>query len=243
MNPTYVMEQLGYTQKEVKVYVLLLQTGEVTASYLAVLTKIPRTSVQVILEKLHNDGLVNFYVKRRYKYWVAENPEKLIANLDYRKELVKQVLPKLLSMKHVNGNKPIVKIFIGIEEIKMIHQDILETKKHILALLSWDEWVASFGEGFIENFIEARVKQFLRMRLLTPKTTLSMKYRGLDTDSLRETCFLSDRILVGTTTFIYGNKVALISLNEAQPTGVLIEDKNINAMITQVFEELWHKGY
>jgi hypothetical protein len=80
------------------------------------------------------------------------------------------------------------------------------------------------------------------MRLLTPKTNLSQKLKTRDEKELRATRFWPEDVHIENTNFIYGNKVALISLNKERPTGVLIEDIDIKNTMTVFFETLWEKS-
>src|SRR3989338_10849813 len=94
-----VIEELGYSPNEAKVYLAALVLGEAHVSDIAAKAKMPRTSVQVIVDNLHKDGLMNFYVQRRYKYWVAENPERLLANHKRREEAMRAALQELTAMR------------------------------------------------------------------------------------------------------------------------------------------------
>jgi PAS domain S-box-containing protein len=102
-----VIESLGYSPNEAKVYLATLSLGECHVSDIAARCKLPRTSVQLIVDTLHRDGLMNFYVQRRYKYWVAENPERLLANFQKREEAMREALPTLsaLRSKSLRTNK------------------------------------------------------------------------------------------------------------------------------------------
>lgn len=99
MQVQKVIEELGYSSKEAKVYLATLGLGEAHISDVAVKVKMPRTSVQVIMDKLHEARLVNFYVMRRYKYWVAENPARLLEQLEKKRETIAQALPTLTAMR------------------------------------------------------------------------------------------------------------------------------------------------
>jgi len=99
MQVQKVIEELGYTSREAKVYLATLALGEAHISDVASKVKMPRTSVQMIMDKLHEAGLVNFYVMRRYKYWVAENPERLLAQLEKKRTTVEEALPTLKAMR------------------------------------------------------------------------------------------------------------------------------------------------
>jgi|GEM_PF-1074859 PAS domain S-box-containing protein len=104
-NIQKIIEQLGCTPKEAKVYLATLGLGEAHVTDIASKTKLPRTSIQVIVEKLRKDGLMNFYVRRRYKYWVAENPEHLLSNLRKREEAMRAAMPALAAIRSAHWNK------------------------------------------------------------------------------------------------------------------------------------------
>jgi PAS domain S-box-containing protein len=100
-----VIENLGFSAKEAKVYLAVLHLGESRISDIAVKVKLPRSSAQIIMDNLRKEGLVNFYVMRRYKYWVAENPERLLKNLKKREEVVVEALPELIAIRKENWGK------------------------------------------------------------------------------------------------------------------------------------------
>lgn len=239
MQVQKVIERLGYSPNEAKVYITALSMGECHVSDIASKLKLPRSSVQVIADQLHKDGLLNFYVRKRYKYWVAENPSRLLEKLREREDAVRAVMPQLESLRRGEGGKPQVKIFEGVDEIRLIYDDMLEAKQSILGIIPWDDWVRLLGRGFMEDFIEKRARRFLRIKLLTPKSPVTAGLRERDAAELRETHYLPAHIPVTTTTLIYGDKVAIVSLNKKLPTAVLIEDSDICETARVFFECMW----
>lgn len=105
MRPQYVIEKLGYSHKEAKVYLAALSLGEAHVSDIAKQANLPRSTAQVIIDRLHQDGLINFYVMRRYKYWVAENPEKLLEIIKKQEVTVREALPKLTEIKQAGRQR------------------------------------------------------------------------------------------------------------------------------------------
>ncbi len=237
-----VIEQLGYTRDEAKIYLVALELGESHVSDIAKRIRLPLSSVQVIVNKLHADGIMNFYIRKRYKYWVAENPTRLVMRLHEREESVQAIMPQLEALRHVKDQKPHAKIFEGVSEIRQIYADILETKMHILAIIPWDEWIHLLGQGFMEDFIEKRNKHHLHIRLLTPKTISTIKLQSLDADEFRETRYLPDDVHIKTTTLLYGTKVAIVSLNRKLPVAISIEDADVGNTFSIFFEELWTRS-
>jgi len=100
-----VIEQLGYSPREAKVYLASLRLGEAHISDIAEKVGMPRTSVQAIMDRLHTDGLVNFYVMRRYKYWAAESPEHILFRLQKKEEALLEAIPALTEIRKMARRK------------------------------------------------------------------------------------------------------------------------------------------
>jgi sugar-specific transcriptional regulator TrmB len=242
MHLRTVIEQLGYSPHETSVYLAALELGGSSATEIAEKAKIPRTTVNLVIRELQKKGLMNAYLKRRRRIWAAENPERLMIALKEREAALKIVLPELQSLRHDTGVKPTVRTYSGVEEIKQIMADVLETKHHISAILSWDPWVEALGKGWVDNFTEMRYRRFLKIRLLTPRTKLSVALKQRDGSELRDTQFLPASVAINNSNYIYGNKVAIISMHTKRPVGILIEDEDIHDTMLALFESLWRES-
>jgi sugar-specific transcriptional regulator TrmB len=242
MHIKSVIEQLGYTSQEVTVYLAALELGSCTATDIAAKAHIPRTTVNLIIAALNKKGLMNAYIQKKRKIWAAENPEKLLITLKEREIALKIVLPELQSLRHDTGIKPTVRTYGGVEEIKQIMNDILESKHHVSAILSWDAWIDLLGKQYMDDFIETRYRQYLRIRLLTPKSKTALALKQMDGEELRTTQFLPSSIAINNCNFIYANKVAIISLNKKRPVGILIEDEDIHHTMEILFESVWRES-
>lgn len=242
MHIKSVIEQLGYSPQETAVYLAALELGGSTATDIAAKAHLPRTTVNLIINSLNKKGLMNAYIQRKRKIWAAENPERLMITIKEREAALKLVLPELQSLRHDTGVKPTVRAYGGVEEIRQIMSDILESKQHISAILSWDEWKNLLGETYMDDFIENRYRQYLRIRILTPKSKAAITLKARDGEELRVTQFLPSGIEISNCNFIYANKVAIISLNKKRPVGILIEDQDIHHTMEILFESLWRQS-
>lgn len=99
MQNQRIIEQLGYSPNEAKVYLAILALGEAHITDVAEKVKMPHSTVQVIVERLHENGLVRFYVMSRYKYWIAEDPVQLLLRLKHQEELIEGAIPSLVALK------------------------------------------------------------------------------------------------------------------------------------------------
>lgn len=242
MHIRSAIEQLGYSPHEVRVYLAALRLGESTATDIAEKTRIPRTTVNLTIDSLSRKGLIYTYLQNRRKILTAVNPAKLLIRLKEREAALRTILPELQALRHDIGDRLTIRTYSGAGEIKQIMNDIIETRHHMSAILSWDDWVTLLGHPFMDDFVENRVQHSLRIKLLTPRTETALELKEKDGKELRTTRFLSDSISINNSNFIYGNKVAIISIKTKQPVGILIEDEDIHNTMEVLFENLWQQS-
>lgn len=238
MHLRKTLEQLGFTGNASVVYLTALELGEATISEIAQKAGMPRTSCQTIIRELKQAGLLNFYAKRRRKYWIAENPEKLLIGLKEKEAALKEIMPQLQALRHDTGAKPTVKFYSGIAGIKLIFNDIIETKRHFVSLTSLEDALSLMGDEF-HDFIERRHKHFLRVSFLTHRSPETEELKKRDNAELRHTRFLPENFNLKNANFMYGDKVAIISLNRKMPVGIIIEDADIAKTQVAIFEFIW----
>jgi sugar-specific transcriptional regulator TrmB len=242
MNLRTVIEQLGYSPHEVTVYLAALELGGSTVTEIAAKAKLPRTTVNLVIHSLQKRGLMNAYLKRRRKILTAENPERLMSALKESEASLAVVLPELQSLRRETSAKSAVRIYNGAQEIKQIMNDMLESKHHISAMLSWDDWMELLGKQYLEDFTETRYRHYLRIRVLAPKSKNAVTLKQKDSQELRVTQFLPELVTIANANFIYANKVAIITLNKKKPVGILIEDEDVHHTMEILFENLWRQS-
>lgn len=242
MKISKVIEALGYKYKEVKVYLATHSLGESKVSDISNRVNMPRSSTQSLLEKLHKGGLVNFYVRKNRKYWIAEPLEKLLHTIrEKEKSLVSAIKDLKLSQDNI-VTKPVVKVYNGVDDLKILQASIIAAKRHIFTILPWDSWIDTMGQEYIDEFIAARVRNFLEINALVPKTTSSLKLKIEDPKELRKIKFLPNDVNIENAVFIFGDSIAIITLNKSQPTGIIIEDPSTARTMNVFFQNLWERG-
>lgn len=235
------IEQLGYKPNETRIYIAALNSGEATISEIAQKAKIPRTTAQMLIQDLQKEGLMNFYIKKRRRLWLAENPEKLLIRLKEKEVFLKEVMPELQALRHNTGVKPAIKFYNGADGVKQILQDIIETKHHILSLTSLEDALLLLGEDF-KDFIKQRYSRHLRVRFLTKRHPETVELKKRDAEELRQTRFLPENFELKNANFIYGNRIAIFSLNKKMPMGIIIEDQDIIRTQISLFELAWNSA-
>lgn len=238
-----VLKKLELNDKEIKIFLALLENGSSSVRSLADITSINRGSVYDILKKLQVQGLVSFYHKESKQRFVAEDPEKLLhlakekeKEIKITKDRLSDLIPELKSLQDKGGEKPVTKLYEGKAGIKFILEDVLDSvfesseKEYYVysAKLASEDWKKAYPE-----FTKDRIKKKIKVK------SISLA-KGGSTHGLDERRWLGSDDESATFIMIYANKCAYISRDgSGSPVGVLIENEMIYKTQRIVFLKLW----
>lgn len=237
MNKEEALKQFGLTEKEIKVFLANLDLGTSLVQDISKKAGTYRTYTYEVLKSLKEKGLVSYVIKSGKQYFEPVNPNKLISLLKEKENAMKQILPELNSIYQATTEKPRIEVFEGKEGLKTLLSDMLNEKKEILNLAS-SKKVLDILEFDFPKFIIQRVKLKIPARILTEKTSSSIKHKKEGRSKHRELRFLPNNKAFTNATFIYGDKVAIMSLHENY-LGILIKNKEIANNWKLIFNLLW----
>ena len=104
-----ILQKIGLTNNESKIYLALLNRRNCLVSQLVAETKLNRTHIYDRLEKLIDKGLVSYIIMSEKKYFNAVSPNKLLQMIEEEeKEILKRKKEFLSILPNVNyhGLKP-----------------------------------------------------------------------------------------------------------------------------------------
>jgi len=131
---TSILEDLGLTNAEIKVYVAMLELGVTTAGPVIKKTNLQNSVVHMTLQKLVEKGFISFIKKGKVKYYQATDPKNIINFIEEKKKKFEQLLPELL-VRQKKVEKQGAEVFEGFKGFKnMLYEAIKDTKKG-------DEWL------------------------------------------------------------------------------------------------------
>ncbi len=237
---TKILEEVGLTSNESKVYLSLIELGSSSATQIIQKTGLHRAVVYDLLERLIGKGLVGHAIKGRKKFFEATNPERLKEILQEKEQKLSEILPRLLELSKFQ-TKLEVKIYKGKEGIKNVFEDILRSKpKEWLSLSSGGETYKVLPY-FLEHFHKARIKNKILARgLLLDNPTARKRGETLAKMSLTEIRYLPKTFLTPTVMNIYDNRVTMYLVTEENiPFIILIENKELSKSFREYFEWLW----
>ena len=238
-----ILKKIGLSEKEIKVYLGLLEYGAISVRGLAEVISLNRGTVYDILKKLQDSGLVSFYHQDTKQKFIAEEPDKLLQLIRAREEELKTVktktaelIPELKSLQDTSGHKPVMKLYEGRQGVKYILADVLA----VMAGAADKEYYIYSAKNASDdinsaypNFTKERIKKEIKVKAIS--LAEGGKMHGLD-----KRRWLGTHDESATFILIYANKYAFISRDaKGAPVGVIIENKMIYETQKIIFNQLW----
>ncbi|HEY1074282.1 MAG TPA: helix-turn-helix domain-containing protein [Patescibacteria group bacterium] len=237
MDLVQSLQEIGLQEREIKIYLALLELGESTVLPLSKQSGIKRTYCYDILPLLQEKGLVSFIERNGRRHYSAEDPAKIEQLLKGRLERFIGILPDLRSIYGQSPNKPRVRYYEGDDVGKEI-VDELARSKSFDAISSPDHLNKYIGKSLLEELAVQMVKRGTVSRELYTRGALPVTWPKLYKKPLQEVRYLPEGVTMQNDILIYGKKLVLISY-EQQVHGLVIEGSAIVDAHKQLFELLW----
>ncbi len=237
---------LGLSDTEGKVYLALLELGGGLVSTIARRAKLPRVNCYHTLENLAKKGLVSHVTKDKDKarIYSAEPPQVLCNALEEKAEYAKKILPELLSLTNAHTIKPRIKYFEGRDGIKNIFDDMLTSTSELLGYSNLKRLGDVYHKQALE-FMAKKTRIGLKSRLISPSSEEGFRffeeyYPKNASIELMEVLFVNSReFWFEHDIHIYGNKVAVISLNPEEIIGMIFESPVYAKSQRAIFHMAW----
>lgn len=229
---TKLLEEVGFTPKEIDVYIALLSLKASSIFELMNRAKVSRKSIYEILQKLLDKGLASYTIKDGRKKYQAASPERLIEILKEKEENVQTILPELLKRYKEMEEETKVELFMGKNGMKAVMNGILKEGKpmHVLA-----------GEGKIHEFLKYYMPQFFKRRVklkINAKMVYNESVRGKFSIPLAEIRYIQEKYSSPLSKAIYGNNVSIFIFSET-PLVIHIKSKEVAKSFMNYFNLMW----
>lgn len=243
---TKLLEEIGLTQGETRVYLALIKLGETKTGRLAKEANVSSSKVYKILDRLTVKGLVGYILKGKIKYFSAMEPKRVLDYIDEKekelldkKELVKKMLPSLELAQKMSGKKTEAIVYEGFKAIKNFYLNILDD------LSKGEEYYvigAAYGPNeditkpFFYNYHSQRAKKGIKVKMLANYET---KGKLVEPNLIvSEVRYLPNYFVTNMTIVFYRNKAFIFMLTK-EPVGFLIKSKEVADSFKAYFDTLW----
>ncbi len=232
MVPKEIFQNIGLSDKETEVYLLLLGLKEALASKIANKTRISRPHVYDSLNKLVEKGMASYVIKNGKRYFKPTTPEKIKEYLKEREKAVEQYLPELNQLYSQIKEKPNVEVYEGPEGIKTALFDMIKVGKEMLSFNTIGDKILDYvPDHVINQYYSERKKHKIHSRQFYSGDVKLLKhpmarYKKLPGDY--------NPVLL----FVYGDCVCMFILT-GYPITIKIQSKEAADLYKRHFEVLW----
>jgi len=234
------LKKLGLTENETKVYLALLELGNVNAGQIIKKTKLHRNIVYDNLDKLIEKGLVSFVVIKNIKYFEATSSNELKEYVEKQKKealdkekIVTNILPKIDKLRISSERKQEATIFKGKKGLRTILEEITKTKELLVFGTGWGmrETLGTYYEQWHLKLRKNRVKA----KILLPENKKGLFLKPFIAK------YLPEKNIMPSTIAVYEDKVLNIIWGE-EPIAILIISEKASKSYKNYFEMLWKIG-
>jgi len=246
-----LLEEIGMTEGETKVYLALLEIGTTTTGALVKRSGISASKVYLILDRLTKKGLVGHVIKGGVRYFQATDPRRIMDYLEEReqehaqkKAQIAGILPELLMKYQLGAEKRKAEIYEGKKGVTNLFKNILNELKR-----GEEYYVIGAGYGFIEKipglweffyqYHAERAKHGIKVYMLAnPSARENLVPTTLHNGEVR---FLPEELITSIQLTFYKEKTFII-LWSKDPIAFLIHNAEIVDGFKRYFDLLWEQA-
>ncbi|MFA6132166.1 MAG: helix-turn-helix domain-containing protein [Patescibacteria group bacterium] len=241
----------GFSDKEAAVYLAALQLGLSSIQDISEKSNVNRATTYLIINGLIKRGLISSFIKDGRNRFAAESPDKLLSLLRLQKRELEEkerelsaVMPKLLAIHNIEGDKPQIRYLEGFEGVASVMKVFEETEGEFIQVVNIDE------VDQLRSFFQYRAKHLdsLREHKVSYRVLAVMnepdfsKVPSLPGGEVR--LIPTDKFPLKGDISVRGNNVFMYSFQEKM-IGIVITSVDLANTIRQLFNVAWEgsNGY
>lgn len=237
--------KLGLRHKEAKVYMACLELGEASpVSTIAKKSEVNRTTTYDIVQILMAKGLVTSSKAKKYVYFQAQPPDKLVSHLKQESkkysrlaEEAHSILPELNTHYRALSGRPRVYFYEGNQGLIRVYEETLGANEEIRAYASHQVNEETIPRYF-PDYYRRRTENEIPIRAIFPDEPENWTCHARDEQELRQSRMVPKSIMDFTPEInIFDNKVMIADWKEK--LGIIIESEEIAKVFKQSFELAW----
>ncbi len=243
---TKILEEIGFTQGQIKVYMALIQLGESTIGPISKKAKVTPAKVYPILEKLKEKGLITHVIKSGTKYFQALNPNRILdymedkeKKLHAQKTEIKNLIPTLVSQQESEA-KQYATIYESYNGIKTLYDEILDylhkNNEEFIGFTLGGEYQTKQANLFFKNYDAKRRKLKIKTKLIGLEHQKKFLQKEYGKDPNVKIKYLKHAVPTGL--IIWDDKVATLLWHEV-PSAFVIHSKPNAEAYRKFFNDMW----
>ncbi len=235
-----VLEDLGFSPAEIKIYLALLELGISRAGGVIRKTKLQNSVVHLTLSRMAEKGLVSFVRKGQVKHYEAADPRHIIRLIDEKKARLEALVPQLMAKQHGEERQE-AEVFEGMQSFKNLLYKTIEDSEpgdeyiffaFVTGKELWDAEVYEFYRAFT---VERKRREIVTKGIASAERRFKfVRYRGEVSDVL----FVNFPTLQNIS--IFRNRVVMTPWEDKQ-VSFLITSPQLAESFRTYFYSIWNQ--
>ncbi len=241
-----ILEEIGLTQGETKVYLAMLKIGSSTIGKITKQSGVSNSKIYDILDRLSKKGLVGTVVINGRNHFEAKDPSRLKEFIEIKEKEIKEkekkvneIIPILQKIKDFAEPTQEAEILQGIKGIKTFTEMILNKleKGDTFYILGAPKESNELMGGYFQGWHERRHKKEVKCKILYNQDSNEWAKKRKKTP-LTEVRFLPENVKTPVLVDIGKDYVATIIFAE-NPLCIVINNKRVAESYLNYFQLLW----
>ena len=170
-----MLERIGLTKGEIKVFLSLNKLGQTTTGPIAKESKVSKSKIYDILDKLIEKGLVGYIIKNGTKHFMANDPHMILEYIDKKeqeinktREEVNKILPRLMIQRSSLLQERTAEIYEGLQGIRAMREELMKSFNtgDTLFVLGASRIANERIEGWLLEFHKRRISKKISMEII-----------------------------------------------------------------------------
>ena len=237
---TEILEDIGLTRAEIKVFLALLELGSSTAGKVVEKSGLQNAVVHRAFHSLAKKALITTIKEGKINRYQTIEPKRLLNFIDEKKAKLEKILPELEIKREQAKEKSKARICHGVRGVKELITLMIDTDvKDYYGYGGPQKADDLLGHFFWENFHAKRVKKKIKAQLLFHSSLkwwadeMNKKFKFTE---VRTTKKEFEEL---TETIVCANRVAIIIYLD-KPFGFLIEEQSAANSYKKFFKIIWN---
>jgi len=233
-----ILEPAGFTDKEAKVYLALLELGQGTVAKIAQKSELKRPIIYILLEGLTKRGYVSELPNQKINSYQAVDPSIILNQLKAEVKNLSEMLPILQTMSNRGENKPKISYQTNLNGIWNAYEEMNHIKDSFF-ITSYAKIDYFFPEGiarWLKNYDRGLYQ--LAGRHLIPDTPDNIAIGQKLLKANQQVRILNNVSNLNIDFSVFGNKVAITAF-EQSPFAIIMESADLANSLRLVFDLVW----
>jgi sugar-specific transcriptional regulator TrmB len=241
-----LFRQIGLTDGETKVYLALLQLGESTIGAIVRESKVTKSKIYDILDRLIDKGFVGYVIRNGKKHFSTNNPNMILEYIDQKAEEIEKIkeeanklILQLSARRATMRQEKQAEMYEGFRGVKAVREELISTMKRgdeflvlgapKIANEKWEAWFLDFHKRRTARGVEMRIIYNSDAREYG-KIRKRMKFTKVR--------YLPNDLVSPNWIDIFNDSVMFVTILK-EPIGFVIRDKTLAQSFRSYFSLMW----